>query len=169
MSIAYTAYCIIPRSTVSCSQPVSSLGWPCCTQFCIFVQLRVNQWIESPLPSRLPPELNSSRLTASLYFSNLARSWPPSASPNLLDHGLQVHLQTRLIAASKCSSKLAWSWHPYASLNSLDHGLAVSLWVHSIVIFGCTSKLGKIECVFCLSLSPSPLFLYLRMYMYRAT
>jgi len=49
-----------------------------------------------------------SRLTASKYSSNLARSQPPSSH----SHGLQVHI-----------SKLAWSWPPSASPNSLDYGL----------------------------------------------
>jgi len=40
-------------------------------------------------------------LTASKYLSILARLWPLSASPHSLDHGLQVHLQTRTITASK--------------------------------------------------------------------
>jgi len=50
-----------------------------------------------------------SRLTPSKYSSNLARSWPPSAFPNLLDHGLQVHVQTRSITASECISKFTGS------------------------------------------------------------
>ena len=65
--------------------------------------------------------------TASKYSSNLDRSWPPSASPNSLHHGLQVHLQTRSITASKCISKLSRLQPPSASLSSLDHGPQVHL------------------------------------------
>jgi len=92
----------------------------------------------------------TSRLTASKYSSNPARSRPPSASlnslnyglqvrlitaskgiaklarlrpPNLLDHSLQVYLQIRSITASKCISKLARSRPPNISPNSLDYGL----------------------------------------------
>jgi len=39
------------------------------------------RFIESPHPALRPS-------TASKYMSNLARSWPPSVSPNLLDYGL---------------------------------------------------------------------------------
>jgi hypothetical protein len=46
LSTAYTAYCIIPRSTVFHSQPISHLSvHPVCTQFCTFPQVQVNQWI----------------------------------------------------------------------------------------------------------------------------
>jgi hypothetical protein len=45
-----------------------------------------NWWMESQHPVCL-------RSTASKFFSNLARSWPPSGSPTSLDHGLQVHIR----------------------------------------------------------------------------
>jgi hypothetical protein len=66
-STAYTVYCFIPWSTFSRSQPVSyRLADLDCTQFSTFPQLRVNTWIESQLPSRLPPsQTTASRLTAS--------------------------------------------------------------------------------------------------------
>jgi len=50
-----------------------------------------------------------------MYSSNLAGPWPPSASPNSLDHGLQVHIQTRSITASKCLSEFTRSPSPSAS------------------------------------------------------
>jgi len=53
------------------------------------------------------------------------RSRPPHASPNSLDHSLQVYLQTRSITVSKCISKFTRSWPPCASPNSLDYGLQV--------------------------------------------
>jgi len=83
-------------------------------------------------PVAPPSRTTASRLTASKYSSNLARSWPPSASPNPLDHGLQLYLQTRSITASNCNSKLARSRPPGASPNSLDHGLQVHLQTRSI-------------------------------------
>jgi len=68
-------------------------------------------------PVSPPSQTTASRSTASKYSSNLARSWPPSASPNSLDDSLQV----RTLMASKCISP-----------NSLDHGLQVHLQTHSI-------------------------------------
>jgi len=82
-----------------------------------------NWWIEFPHQARCPS-------TASKYFSKLTSSRPPSASPNSLDHSLQVHLQTRSITATKCISKLPWLRPP----SSHDHGLQVHLWVHSILV-----------------------------------
>ena len=80
---------------------------------------------------------------ASECISNLAQSQPPSASPNLLHHGLQVYFQTRsitackfarswpssaylqprLITASKCISRLA----RLRPARSHDHGPQVHI------------------------------------------
>jgi len=130
---------------------LSSLGGPYCTQLSTFPRLRVNQWIESQLPSHLPPDLPPpNRL-------------PPSTPPISIDHGLQVYLQTRRItafkfarsrtpsaylqtrsiAASQCISKLARSRPKSASPNSLYHGLQVHLWAHSISASKCISKLAR--------------------------
>jgi len=92
-----------------------------------------NRWVESQHRVRRPS-------TASTYSSNLTRSRTPSASPNSLGHGLQVHLQTRSITASKCISKPARLWAASASPNSLYYSLGVYLWVHSIFIFRRTSN-----------------------------
>ena len=59
----------------------------------------------------------ASRSTTSTSSSNLDRSWPPGASLNSLDHGLQVHLW------------FTWSQPPSASPNSLDHGPQAHRWV----------------------------------------
>jgi len=108
---------------------LSYLGRPCCSQFATFTQLRVNQWIESQLPSRLPPEL-------------LPLDWPPPSTPPIsLDHGLQVHLQTRPITASK----FAPSWHPSASPNSLDDSLQLHLQTRSLAAFKCIFKLARLR------------------------
>jgi len=129
-----------------------SLGRCCCTQLCTFPQRQVDHWIDSQLPSRLPPNrpllstplisldhslqvhlqtrsitasqcISEFRTTASKCISELARSRPPSSH----NHGLQLHLRTRSITASKCITKLARSRPPSASPNSLDHGLHVHL------------------------------------------
>jgi len=105
-----------------------------------------------------PSQSTASRSTTSKYSSNLDRSWPPSAFPKSLDHGLQVHLwvpldpglkvnfqtrsitaskciselynlQIRSITTSKCISKFTLSQPPNASPNPLHHGLQVHLWV----------------------------------------
>jgi len=70
-------------------------------------------------------------------ISKLARSRPPSLSPNSLDYGLQVHLQTRSITASKCISKLAQLRPP----SLLDHGLQVYLQTRTIMASKSISKL----------------------------
>ena len=75
-------------------------------------------------PAAPPSQTSASRLTASLYSSNLARSRPPSGSPKSLDYGLQpLSLTARMFT---------WSWPPSVSLNSLGHDLGEQLWVHSI-------------------------------------
>jgi len=52
---------------------------------------------------------------------------PPSATPNSLNHGLQLYLQTRSITASKYISNLARSSNGSVSLSSLDH-VVVKWW-----------------------------------------
>jgi len=58
-----------------------------------------------------------------VHITRLARSRPPSVSPNSLDYRLQVYLQTRSITACKCISRLARSRPPSVSPDSLDYGL----------------------------------------------
>jgi len=125
-STAYTEYCIhrvLHHPNIDClplPASLSSLGRPCCTQFSTFPQLRVNQWIESQLPSCLPPALQPP-------------DWPPpSTAPNSLDHGLKVHLHTRSITASQYISEFTQYRSPIASPTSLDHGLKVNLQLRSI-------------------------------------
>jgi len=143
---AYTEYSmnrILHHPKIDClplPASLSSLGRPCCTQFTTFLQFRVNQWIESQLPSRLPTELyrlqidrpqvllQSPLIMASKCISTLARSHPPSVSLYSLNHNLQVHLQTRSITASMCITKLA----RLLPRSSHDHGLQVNLHTHSI-------------------------------------
>jgi hypothetical protein len=87
--------------------------------------------------------------TASQYLSKLARLRPSSvspnsldSSPNLLDHGLQVHLQTRSIPASKRISNVAQSRLPIASPHSLDRSLKVHLHTRSIAASMCISNVA---------------------------
>ena len=68
-----------------------------------------------------PPRLHNQVLK--LHISKLARSRPPSASPNSLDHSLQVYLQTYSITATE----FARSWPPSATTNSLNHDLGAHL------------------------------------------
>jgi len=120
-----------PSLTVSRSQPVSSLGRPCGSQFSTFSQLRVNQWIETQILSCIPPQLPPP-------------DWPPPSTPPISrDHGLQVHFRTRLITAFKCLSGFTRSWSPSASPHSLDHGQQVHLWVHSIPASKCISEFTR--------------------------
>jgi len=56
----------------------------------------------------------------------------PSTPPIMLDHGLQVHIQSRLNTASKFTQ----SWPPSGSHLSLDHGL----WFHTIIVSKCISN-----------------------------
>ena len=77
--------------------------------------------------------------TASKYSSNLARSSPASASPNSLDHGLQVYLQTRSITSCKCISELARLRPP----SSHEHGLQVHLQARSITASTCISEFTR--------------------------
>ena len=79
-----------------------------------------NWWIDSQPPVRRPS-------TASKDLSNITRSRPPCVSPNLLNQGDEVHLQTCSITASKCISNLARSWPPSVSPDSLSYGLQVCM------------------------------------------
>jgi len=74
-------------------------------------------------------------------MSNLARSWPPSASPNLLYQGLQVHLWVQSNSASRFISKLARSRPPSATRSSLDLGHQVHLQTCSIAASECIAEL----------------------------
>jgi hypothetical protein len=151
-----------PR-TASCHDwlspaPSQSLCRSCCTKFSTFPQLQVNQWIETQLPSRLPPELQPAdcqpqstlpisldaglqvhlptySITASKCISELTHLQPPSVH----DHGLQVHIQTLSITTSKCISELARLWP--ASLH--NHGLQMHLQTHLIMASKCISRLAR--------------------------
>jgi len=140
---AYTAYCIIPRSTIFRSQQVSSPGRHCCTHFSTFPPSRVNQWMKSQLPLRLPPELPPPDCS------------PLRAPPISLNHGLQVHLQSRSITAnkrisevnrssvSKCISKVARARPPCAPPSSLDLGRQAPRQTRPITPAKCISEFTR--------------------------
>jgi len=66
---------------------------------------------------------------------------PPSTPPILLDHSLQVHLQTCSITVSECISESTRSWPPSASLSSLD--LQVHLQTCSVTASECISDFTR--------------------------
>jgi len=140
-STGYTEYCIhrvLHHPKIDCLTPpagLSALSGPCCTQFSTFPQLWVNQWIESQLPSHMPPDLPPP--------DSLPPDWPPSdqsppdqpppsTPPILADHGLKIPLRSWSIKVSKCISEFARSWPPNTSRNSLNHSFQVHLWVNWI-------------------------------------
>jgi len=88
-----------------------------------------NWWKESQHPARHPS-------TAFQYSSKLTRLRPPSASPNSLDYGLEVHLQTHSIPVSK----LAQLRPPSVSPNLLKYGVQLHLHTRLITISECISK-----------------------------
>jgi len=145
LNTAYTAYsihCVLHHPKIDLfplPATLSALTEPCCTQFSAFPQLRVNQSIDSQLPSHMPPNLlpPNSLPPDSLPPDWLPSDWlpsdqshpdqpPPSIPPILLDDGLQVYLPSSLITASLNLPP------PSASRNPLDHGLQVHLWVRLI-------------------------------------
>jgi len=136
-------------------------GGCCCTQLSTCPQLPVNQWIESQLPSRLPPNrplpsthsislnhslqehLQTRSITTSQCISEFTQYQSPIASPTTLDHGLKVNLQTRSITASQRIFKLALSRPSCASLLSLNLGLKVHLQTRSITTSECISEFTR--------------------------
>jgi len=133
-SAAYIKYSIIPRSTVSRSQPVSHLSADVVVlnslhshNYKLSNQERLSCRCASLQIDRFQVLLQSRSIIACKCMSKLARSRPPSASLSSLNLGLQLHLQPRSITASKCISNLARSRPQSASPNSLDHWLLVHL------------------------------------------
>jgi len=153
-STAHPTYCIIPRSTVFRSQPVSHLS----ADHVVLNSLHSRNYkltneqhhrsCRASLPKycrqidRLLVLLQSFSITASKCISTFAGSRPPDASPNSLNRGLQLHLQSPLIAASTCISELVRSRPPTASPKPLDHGHQLHLQTRSIVASMCISNLA---------------------------
>jgi len=105
----YTEYCIIPRSTLSRSQWVFHL----LGNLVVLNSLHCDNdevTSESSLSFRsycLQVFIPSRPFLASKCSAKLARSSCWNASPILLDHGLQVQLQTGSITRSECIAILA--------------------------------------------------------------
>jgi len=107
-------------------------------------------------PVAPPSQTTPSRLTASIYCSNLTRSWPLGVSPHQLNQNLGAHLEVLSSMGSKCASKLArlrppTSHHhgpPSACPISLYHTLSVHLQSRLITVYKCNSKfaLSKPTC-----------------------
>jgi len=102
-SIAFTEYSI--QWVLHTRHAASSQDWqsPTPTQSLISQQTimysiphicTITTWpVNRALAPIAPPSWSTaSRLSASQYTSNLAPSWPPGASPNLLNHSLQMYL-----------------------------------------------------------------------------
>ena len=112
------------------SASLSSFAKPYCTPVSTFAQFWLNQSIESQLLSRFSPVQTT--------FSD----WPPpSTSPILLDHGLQVHLHTPSITASQCIWKLA----QLRAASSHHHSRQVHCQFCSITVSMCISKLPRLQ------------------------
>ena len=92
-------------------------------------------WMGSQHPAHRP-------LTAVEYSSSLALSRLPISSPNSLDCGLQVHLETRLTPASEWICNLTRSPTPTVSAHSHHRGLQVYLQSRTIMASKCISKLA---------------------------
>jgi hypothetical protein len=89
----------------------------------------------------LPSWTSTSRLTAFLYSSSLTQSQPPSASTSLLNHSLQVHLQTCSLMAYKCISKLTRLQPTSIVLNSHNYSLQVRM----IMAFNCIPEQARLQ------------------------
>jgi len=79
--------------------------------------------------------------SASEYTSNLAPSWPPSSSPNMLYYSLQLNLMSPSITASL----FAWSWPPSVSPTLQNDSLQVHLQIHLITGFNYILKLKRLH------------------------
>jgi hypothetical protein len=65
-----------------------------------------------PAIDHLQVLVQSRLITPSKCITDFAQSRPPSASPNSLNHGIEVYLQTRSITACQFTQ----SWYPTAYL-----------------------------------------------------
>jgi len=113
-----TPECSLQRASLYNRPPSASSPWEVTGKVTLShsqVCESTNWWIESQHPAHHPA-------TVSKSWSKLAQTRPPSASPNSLDYGLQVHI-----------SKFALSLHP-----NLDKpGFQVHHLTHSMTTSGC--------------------------------
>jgi len=126
---------------------LSSLGRPSCTEVSTFQWSWVWPMNRASAPVRTVSRYTAFRSTTAKCISKPVWWWPPSVSPNSLNHSFQVRtingLQTRSITAYKCILKFTQSQAVSASPNSLYHGLQVHLSVHAISASKCISKLPR--------------------------
>jgi len=88
-----------------------------------------------------PPSRNtSSGLNASKYYSNIARSWPPSAYPTTHDYSLQAYVMTRTILASKPMSPILLDYNLQVNLN---YDLLVHIQTRTIMASKIISNLAQ--------------------------
>jgi len=153
LSIVNTEYCI--HSKIDClplPASLSSLWTPWCTELCTFLHWRVDQWMESqlrshplsdlplsdwPLPDWPPPDWPPADRPPPdrpppdwLPSDWLPPDWPPPSTPPIvIDHGLQVHLQTHSITAAKCISKLP-RLQPWSA--SLSYSISASKYISKL-------------------------------------
>ena len=89
-------------------------------------------------------ELFSYDFPTILHFADESR--PPSASPNLLDYVLKVHLWVHWIIASKYISKLARLWPWNAPVSSLNLRLQVHLHTRTMMTSTYISQFTTSRC-----------------------
>jgi len=149
----YHLYVYIETYLITATKCISkvSLPWPARVEsYSLYCALLVRTVVSSKCISKLifsqSPNLHhhslqvSTIIASKVNIAKLAQSWPPSASLNSLDYGLQVYFQTCSIR----SSKTAQAWHPTVAWNTPDHGPdhgpGMHLIVHWIVIVRYTSN-----------------------------
>jgi hypothetical protein len=88
-------------STLARSQPPSLS--PNSRNYGIYVHTSMASKCINTLARRLPPSsFQTCSFTAFRCISTPDQLWPPCSSPMSLDHGLQLHHQTRSIRARQC-------------------------------------------------------------------
>jgi len=136
-----------------------SLSGPYCTELSAIPQCSVCPMNRHSTPIRavlqiyclqidiLQVLLHSQSIMAFKWITKLTCPWPQSASPNSLDCGLQVHLQTYSITASKVARSMAWNLFRFrpanAPLSSLYLGLQVHHQTDSITGSKCISQFTR--------------------------
>jgi len=66
-------------------------------------------------------------LTTSMFYFNYTQLWLPSASSNLLDYGLSVHLQFHSVGTVKWIFEFTWYRYPSGPPYLLSHGLKIDM------------------------------------------
>jgi len=157
LSTTYTAYCIIPRSTDSRSQPVSQLS----ADRNVLNSLHshnyelTNEWSLSLNRTHLPSyrlQIVCLQIVRLQIFCLQIECCPIDClhTDYLQINRLEELLQWWSIMASKCNSQHAPLWLPSASLSSLNLALLVHLQTHWIMISKCLSEFTQISASKCI-------------------